>query len=62
MKCEQDGHALVRCEQHCGTEAIRALMRRVQLTHSMRSGQWQEPIWICTACRTRLRGYFRYAR
>jgi len=52
---------LRRCEEYCGTEATFE-MRRVQLTHRMRSGEWQSPKWICPACRIRLRGYFRYAK
>lgn len=51
---------LRRCEEYCGVEAT-SEMRRVQLTHNMRSGEWQEPKYICPKCRERLRGYFRYA-
>jgi len=49
------------CEEYCGTESSFE-MRLVQLTHRMRSGEWQAPKWICPACRARLRGYFRYAK
>jgi len=36
-------------------------LRSVQLTHSMRSGEWQEPRLVCGPCRRYLRNHFRYA-
>lgn len=50
-----------RCEEYCGVEGTWEMVR-VQLTPSMRSGEWQEPKWICGKCRVRLRGHFRFAR
>jgi len=51
---------LRRCERYCGAEGTFE-MRKVQLTHNMRSGEWQGPYWVCAKCREHLRGFFRYA-
>lgn len=61
MTAPADPDPLIRCEEFCGTES-KSEMRRVQLTHNMRSGEWQAPKMICPKCRKRLRGYFRYAK
>ena len=61
MSAEIATPPLHRCEEYCGNDDASGT-RLVQLTHRMRSGEWQAPKWICPPCRARLRGYFRYAK
>lgn len=45
------------CGYHLGTSTV---CRLVQLSAERGSGEWQEPLWICTPCRTRMHGQYRY--
>lgn len=48
----------IQCQQHLGSVSV---CRLVQLRHRVGiSNEWQEPRWVCDACRSHMPGQFRY--